>query len=120
MFTLDAAEWIEEVDAECGIGCRDRGGARFCDMLPRFGVELAVEIVVGSGGRPGRGFCNSSWPTHQSHNHHPRKVAILPPPTTATGDTRSWKIPTKHTTNIMTEQTCWTMTVESATRGQKS
>jgi hypothetical protein len=58
--------------------------------------------------------------THQSHNSHPRKVAKLLHPTTETGLTRSWKMPTKQTTKIMTEQTCWTMTVESATRGQKS
>jgi hypothetical protein len=62
----------------------------------------------------------SSCPTHQSHNTHPRTVAIEPHPTTATGETRSWNMPTKQKTKIMTEQTCWTMTVESATRGQKS
>jgi hypothetical protein len=58
VFTLDAAEWIEDVDAERGFGCCERGGARFCDMLPKFGVELAAEIVVGSGIKPGKWFCN--------------------------------------------------------------
>lgn len=48
------------------------------------------------------------------------KVAKLPQPTTETGLTRSWKMPTKQTTKMMTEQTCWTMMVESAIRGQKS
>lgn len=109
---LDVVEWREEVDSECG--CCDR----FCDAFPRFGVE--VEAVGGSGGKTGRGICNSSCPTHQSHSNQPRKVAMLPPPTTETGDTCLWNMPTKHTTNIMTEQTCCTMTVESATSGQKS
>lgn len=61
-----------------------------------------------------------SWVTHQSHNSQPRKVAKLPQPTTDMGLTRSWNMPTKQTMNIMTEQTCCTMTVVSATRGQKS
>ena len=61
-----------------------------------------------------------SWVTHQSHSSQPRKVAKLPHPTTDTGLTRSWKMPTKQTTKMMTEQTCCTMTVESATKGQKS
>jgi hypothetical protein len=62
----------------------------------------------------------ASCPTHESHNTQPRTVAMLPHPTTAPGETRSWKMPTKQTIKIMTEQTCCTMTVESATRGQKS
>lgn len=62
----------------------------------------------------------SSWVTQKSHSSHPRKVAKLPHPTTDTGLTRSWNMPTKHTTNIMTEQTCCRITVESATKGQKS
>lgn len=61
-----------------------------------------------------------SSPTHQSHSSQPMKVAKLPKPTTDTGLTRSWKMPTKHTTKMMTEHTCWTITVESATSGQKS
>ena len=62
----------------------------------------------------------ASWPTHQSHRSHPITVAKVPHPTTETGLRRSWKMPTKQTTKMMTEQTCWTMTVESATNGQKS
>jgi hypothetical protein len=76
------------------------------------GVEVEIGVVLG--------LVDSSSPTHQSHNSQPRNVAMLPQPTIATGETRSWKMPTKQTTNIMTEQTCWTMIVESATRGQKS
>lgn len=58
--------------------------------------------------------------SQRSQRIHPRKVARLLQETTATGDTRSWKMPTKQTTKMMTEQTCWTITVESATSGQKS
>lgn len=106
------------MDAECG--CCTRGGARVCDILPRLGVELAADVVVGSEGKMGVELCNSSCPTHQSHSNQPRKVAILPPPTTATGEMLFWNIPMKHTTNIITEHTCCTITVESATSGQKS
>lgn len=63
---------------------------------------------------------SSSCPTHQSHTSHPINVAKLLQPTTETGDTRSWKMPTKKVTNIVTEHTCWSITVESATRGQNS
>ena len=117
--TLDVVEWIDVVEVECGC-CFDRGGARLWCRLARFGVELAAEAIVCSKGKMGEGFCSSSCPTHQSHSTQPRKVAMLPPPTTETGETLRWEIPTKHTTNIITEQTCCTMTVESATRGQKS
>ena len=86
----------------------------------RFETELEAEALRGVEVNIVEGFVNSSCPTHQSHNSQPRKVAILPQLTIATGETRSWKMPTKQTTKIITEQTCWTMTVESATRGQKS
>jgi len=69
---------------------------------------------------PGSSPSPLSSPTHRSQSSQPRKVAKLPHPTTDTGLTRSWKMPTKHTTKMMTEQTCCTMTVESATSGQKS
>jgi hypothetical protein len=87
----------------------------------RFDVELAAEMVGScGGGSAGEDGLESSCPTHQSQRTQPTNVAMLPQPTTATGETRSWKMPTKQTMNMMTEQTCWTMTVESATRGQKS
>lgn len=47
-------------------------------------------------------------------------VEKLPQPTTVSGLTRSRKMPAKQTTKQMTEHTCCTMTVESATNGQKS
>jgi hypothetical protein len=94
-------------------------------VIPRFDTELAAEIMEESWGEEvsiggEEGFADSSCPTHQSHKSHPKNVAMLPQPTTATGETRSWNIPTKQTIKIMTEQTCCTMTVESATSGQKS
>jgi hypothetical protein len=93
-------------------------------VIPRFDTELAAEIKEESLGEVYMidvgGFTDSSCPTHQSHSNHPKNVAMLPHPTTATGETRLCSISTKQTTKIMTEQTCWTMTVESATSGQKS
>jgi hypothetical protein len=63
---------------------------------------------------------SSSFAIQRSHRSHPRNVAKLLQLTTETGLTRSWKIPMKQTTKIMTEHTCCTMTVLSATKGQKS
>lgn len=63
---------------------------------------------------------SSSSETHLSQRSHPTKVPRLLQLTTATGLTRAWKIPTKQTINMVTEQTCCRMMVESATRGQKS
>jgi hypothetical protein len=108
---------MEEADAEC-----EWRGARPFGVL-RLETELEAEAsrgeevvkICGEGGLE-----DSSCPTHQSQRTQPRKVAMEPQPTIATGETRSWTMPTKQTTKIMTEQTCWTMTVESATRGQKS
>ena len=91
-------------------------------VFARFEVELAADTgnrANASAGGVGI-FVDSSCPTHQSHNNHPRNVAMLPQPTTETGDMRSWMMPTKQTINIITEHTCCTMTVDSATRGQKS
>jgi hypothetical protein len=65
-------------------------------------------------------FASSSLPTHKSHTHQPITVPVDPTVTTPCGLTRSWYIDTKHTMKITTAQTCCTMTVESATNGQKS
>ena len=73
------------------------------------------DVVIGI-----EGLMGSSCPTHQSQRSQPTKVAIEPQPTMETGETPFSRMPTKQTTKIMTEQTCWTMTVESATKGQKS
>ena len=62
----------------------------------------------------------ASWPTQKSQSTQPRTVPALPQLTTETGETRCWYMPTKEQTKIATEEMCWTMTVESATRGQKS
>lgn len=121
----EVVEWIEEADAECA--CLAVSPFPFCWLpfcwFPRLETELLAEAVLGSCEVKIKGeeaFVVSSCPTHQSQRSHPRNVKRLPHPTTATGETRSWKMPTKQTMKIMTEQTCWTMTVESATRGQKS
>jgi len=106
---------MEEADVEC-----EWRGTRPFGLL-RFETELEAEAPRGEvkiGGEGG--LQDSSCPTHQSQRTQPRKVAMEPQPTIATGETRSWTMPTKQTTKIMTEQTCWTMTVESVTRGQKS
>jgi hypothetical protein len=58
--------------------------------------------------------------THWSHSSHPTKVPKLLQLASETDETRSWKMHAKLTTNMMTEQTCCRMMVESATRGQKS
>lgn len=63
---------------------------------------------------------SSSSDTHLSQRIHPTKVPKLLQLTTETGLTRAWKMPTKQTMNMVTEQTCCRMMVESATRGQKS
>ena len=62
----------------------------------------------------------ASWPTQKSQSTQPRTVPALPQLTTVTGETHCWYMPTKEQTNMATEEICWTMTVESATRGQKS
>ena len=62
----------------------------------------------------------SSSDTHRSHSSHPRNVPKLLQLTMDTGETRSWKMHAKHTMKMMTEQTCCSITVESATSGQKS
>jgi len=110
-----AWELIEDVEAD--FECRESMGFPF-----KFDVELPAEMDDGGGGgiAGARGLEDSSCPTHQSHNTQPRIVATLPQPTTASGAMRLWKMPTKQTMKMMTEQTCWTMTVESATKGQKS
>lgn len=123
----ELAECMDEADAEWECECRPGNGwvDEVCSPRPRFEVELAAETVELYGGDGmiccGRGLgALSSCPIHQSHNSHPKNVAKLPHPTTATEDIRSCTIPIKQTMNIITEQTCCTMTVESATRGQKS
>ena len=68
----------------------------------------------------GVGFEASSWPTQKSQRTQPSTVSALPQLTTETGETRCWYMPTKEQTKIATEEMCCTMTVESATRGQKS
>jgi hypothetical protein len=70
--------------------------------------------------KPSSGSSSVSSPIHQSQSSQPITVEKLPQPTTVLGLTRSKKMPAKQTTKQMTEQTCCTMTVESATRGQKS
>jgi hypothetical protein len=90
----DIVECIEDADAECE--CRVES-PRFCEfdrlVFARFDVELVADIIEGSGeevriGGEG-GLLDSSCPTHQSHKTHPRTVAMLPQPTTETGETRS-------------------------------
>ena len=63
---------------------------------------------------------SSSSETQRSHRSQPTNVAKLLQLTTDTGETRSCEMATKQTRKMMTEQTCWRMTVESETRGQKS
>ena len=66
---------------------------------------------------------SSSWSssvTQRSHSSHPKKVHELLQLTMETGETRSWNMYAKHTTKMMTEHTCCSITVESATSGQKS
>lgn len=65
-------------------------------------------------------FSECSVNAHQSHRIQPTAVPTLPQQTTETGLTRPWTIPTKQQTKMATEQTCCTITVESATSGQKS
>lgn len=91
--------------------CR-RGGRYSLDARP----SRIMRALTSSSSHP----LGASFVTHESQSSQPRKVAKLLHPTTDTGLTRSWKIPTKHTTKMMTEHTCCTMTVESATSGQKS
>jgi hypothetical protein len=104
---LGSVEGMEEAEADAEFECcRDERpglGAVPVFVLPRFEVELAAEMLVGLFEAK---LAASSCPTHQSHSNQPINVAMLPQPTTATGDTRSWNIPTKQTTKMMTEQTC--------------
>lgn len=116
---FEVVEWIEdkEAEAECvGRAVRPFGLLRFDTELeadPSCGEDVKIDGEVGF-----VSFC--SCPSHQSHTTQPSTVAHDPHPTTAPGDTFSWYIPTKHAMKIATEHTCCTMTVESATRGQKS
>lgn len=118
--TVERMECIEDAEAECE--CRAERLAFEGLMIPRFETELAADIVEGSWWTIGGtgGLFASSCPTQESHRTQPSTVAMLPQPTTAPGETYFWDMLTKHTIKIMTEQTCCTMTVESATRGQKS
>lgn len=83
-------------------------------MLSVFVAEAAGPPAAGSSSLS----CSSD--TQRSQRIQPRNVAKLLPLTRETGDTRSWKMPTKQTMKRMTEQTCCRITVESATSGQKS
>jgi hypothetical protein len=71
---------------------------------------------------PGLGDPSSSASSaiQSSHSSQPKKVPKLLQLTTETGDRWFWKMPAKQAMKMMTEQTCCRMTVESATRGQKS
>jgi hypothetical protein len=82
-------------------------------VRPALPITFAATPRLGSSG-------SSISDSQRSHKIHPTNVAKLLQLVTATGDTRSWFMPTKQTTNMMTEHTCCSMTVESATRGQKS
>lgn len=91
---LDIMECIEDADAESEC-CKEMPELCEFDRLvfARLDVELAADIIEGLGkevriGGDG-GLLDSSCPTHQSHKTHPRTVAMLPQPTTATGETRS-------------------------------
>lgn len=82
-------------------------------VRPALPMTFAATPRLGSSG-------SSISESQRSHRIHPTNVAKLLQLVTATGDTRSWNIPTKQTTKIITEHTCCRITVESATRGQKS
>jgi hypothetical protein len=96
-----------------------RAGAEILNKLADVRSELAL-LPPSSGSILSSAASSSSLRTQLSQRPQPSIVPKLPQPTTLTGLSRSWKMPTKQQTNIATEQTCWTMTVESATRGQKS
>lgn len=81
--------------------------------LPSAAADAAAAALASSS-------LSSSSDTQRSQRIQPTKVAKLLQLTTDTGDTRSWYMPTKQTMKMVTEQTCWRMTVESATSGQKS
>lgn len=110
---------VEGAAVEMFDSTRNGGGRRTLParvrrrMLPLRPMLLAALLLASSPWL-------SSSATQRSQRSHPRNVAKLDQLTTETGDTRSWKMPTKQTMKMMTEQTCWSMTVESATRGQKS
>lgn len=100
---------------------RGRGGCTGHRMLPARPRRRALPLLATAVAAPEPSSPSwSSSDTHCSHSSQPRKVAKLLQLTTETGETRSWKMPTKQTMKTMTEQTCCRMTVESATRGQKS
>lgn len=82
-------------------------------------TELELEPASPSTTRSGPPAFSSAF-AHVSQSIHPTAVPTLPQQTTETGLTRPWTIPTKQQMKITTEQTCCTMTVESATNGQKS
>jgi hypothetical protein len=102
----------------CGLELCER--RRLLDLARRdssVGLRLALALELDW---PATAAARSSSPTQMSHRIQPRMVQVLLHDTTVTGDTRSWKMPTKQTRKMATEQTCWTMTVESATSGQNS
>lgn len=86
-------------------------------------LELLPTVPVGALEDVSPSFCaafSSSSVTQRSHKSQPRKVAKLVQLTIDVGETRSWNMQVKQTMKMMTEQTCWRTTVESATNGQKS
>ena len=113
---------------------KDSPRPRLCDSFPgHSGVvlpnaELAlllaspVDMSIGAGVEVEGSTLAlaASCPTQKSQSTQPSTVPALPQLTTETGEMRSCEIPTKENTNIATEHTCCTMTVESDTRGQKS
>ena len=93
-------------------------------VLPR--AELVplppslVEASIGAGSEASAAALIASCPTQKSQKTQPSTVPALAQLTTATGEALSSLIPTKQQTKMTTEQICCTITVESATRGQKS
>lgn len=93
-------------------------------MLREELAPLPASVILASPFPIGRAsigtFMASCFPTQKSQSTHPNTVPTLPQLTTETGEKRSWMMPTKQQTNMATDEMCWTITVESETRGQKS
>lgn len=135
----DCAEFMEVVD----VVCEGLSVAVFCPLgrllmldisspnpmpfellvFPSALLEPELEplaAVVPSLASSIRAIFDCFCPSQKSQATHPSIVHILPQLTTDMGLTRSWKIAVKQQTKITTEQTCCTITVKSATKGQKS
>jgi hypothetical protein len=115
---VDITPFVDCVESErrgiCSSGRRRLPARVRRRALPLRVMAAAAALTLSSSSS------SSSSETQRSQRIQPRNVPTLLQLTTETGDTRSWKMATKLTIKMMTLQTCCRMTVESATRGQKS